>query len=656
MARQNRFFREVEREGDALSHETLRATILEAVRSAYSAVGEDADALADYLLRDVMRREARGISRGTAVLSMWDDLERLSIKIDGTSHSLLAFDFLTDTERCGLDLRGAMQFLTALRDTLARTLKGEALLIAFQETAGPLGGIFHAKADGSWTAVRNDPDGVRLALSIALDGHVLRHPGEHLALLQEDAPASAPLPLRTAFTLCLLAVGHFLESAVKPGHIKALARYYHCLGCLLAHSSMVMAGTLSRELTSDLAEHADWLMRFQITDPLKLLKYFEMHGRPCTLRDYYQMVTDVQDVITPEGLDTLFAYSSDPRVITRAAVAIREHHLTLAWLVSKYQEVRDQTPFTQWVEMVARFGEKAPGILQRIGTGASAFLAACDQIGTSGAITIAQRVQPADASRYVQIHALKVAHPHTEIRALHEYLASGMTETQISTRITTRARFGVPDEFLSRVQSGNDNPERLALRWHFQEALAREPQPWEYAMLAQSEFLDSAKRFGLKRALRKDAEWNERVQHNRVQANARQNDTGAFAPPITAPTPHTVSKPKILQSWARPPRNSPEQRLWVAWRIVRTLAAKGKFGKVNANEDDIRKDVPRDLGTEFSGVWTALIKDEVILLRPGQYTRASLNPVQLARIDEIRAGRCPSETALARFVNEAKSS
>ncbi|MBI2551798.1 hypothetical protein HYW17_00650 [Candidatus Uhrbacteria bacterium] len=278
------------------------------------------------------------------------------------------------------------------------------------------------------------------------------------------------------------------------------------------------------------------------------------------------------------------------------------------------------------------------------------FFSACSQIGVNRAYAIARRVKPADVKTYRALDTLRRAHPGTPIRVLHDYLKRGFDAAGIALCCATARDYGIPHRWLVDANLGARTPATLALTYRFERELKRAPALWESDLLAYPDFLNEARRRGLKRALRGNGEWTTQVLERwavRQRGSHRANAPATGDPePKAAPPSPLISRPR--------PENPRELRFWVAWRIVRRMWAGRQFGAANVNPEDQRaRNLPSDLIGLFDEAFAALVKDSVILTRGGIYVRSSLNPEKLGIIHAIRNYQIPPDTALARWVERA---
>lgn len=640
---------------DDMSAEDIRAFLNEAVRrDCLEMEDEWVERFVAYLEREIGRRIASGAQKGRVALTVGKDLRRLAVARDhGIETRMSPLDLFEDAERLGLGLRDVIVPLCALRDALARQFHGDELLSVLQMGIYALGSMFGADADAMELAQllrANSRRAMEIAVAVAVEhqsGH--NHPRMSHALLSE-ALSPRVADFRAALPDALGGILALATRGVRYGEILSLAKFFRCAHCVYEMGVTIVTGNIATNIVRELAQNTHWLYAKAV--PLAavraIMEWRRQHNPPFGFRETVELFREITDVIVfPTGLETLLRYTSNPLVLRAAGDALRAHQLTLTWLVAGYRDCERKIPFEKYVRAVQKFGERAKTLVRIGGDNPAVFLEACAQIGVNRACAIARRVRPAQAEIYRALNTLQRAHPLTPLRALHVYLERGFDTDKIALCARTHERYGVAHQWLADITPGAHTAETLALTYQFQRAMGRKPAAWETDLLANEEFLEEARCRGLKRALRGNGEWYERILarrgRNRSPGNHRAPESTEPAP---ANAPHIVNRPR--------PEDPRALRLWVAWRIVKRMWAGRQFGAANVSPEDQRaRNLPRDLIGMFGEAYAALVKDGVILTRGGIYTRSSLNPERLAVIHGILAYRISPNTALARWIERA---
>lgn len=650
-----RFFKEAAARADDYDDSRIFEALKSGVQKQFSssAPPEMVEEMTQFFFREVKRRVTAKVGSGQATMDVFDEIDRPSIRVDGASKTFTPFSFYLQAERCGVHLTAANNLILQIRAALRENFSGEEFFNKWGEVTSACAVIFDKSLDDAPPILlRNNPQAIRLATSLAVDGTLSKnHP--HPVDFNKDYESSLDLRVRANCKL----VSIFLTNGVSLREIKSLQKYFECMGCLIHFVQALEGGHISPQLIHDLTSNISFLKSKKIEpqSATRFLQLFERHGRPFSFADYLRLIEMVGAIIDPSNMDMILSYTRDPASIEHIGMVLKKEEVTLSWLLAKYDEICGQPSFDQWVTMVERFGEQAFPLAARVRDRAGPFLDSCRVIGDEYARAITRLIVPATVDEYVCLHVFQTEYPQISWEVRVRYAASKSSLESVKIRLQTNERYKIPHDWLLATSDKNENPEALALTWLFEKDLNRKPTSAEFFMLASEEFIHEARRRGLKKSLRKHDHW---IDH--IHANHRVEEE-AEAPPESVPL--AIEREKAVNSAPAPageeifqltwpePEDPCERRLWVGWRVIKTLWRKRKIGRVGSHLEDVRRDVPRSLGRELDEAVEALRRDGIFLITDRSFRQISLNPDRMDLIKEILARRLPTVGFFADWVN-----
>lgn len=636
---------------DTMVFEALRSGVKKQFSSAPPEIVEE---MARFFFREVKRRVTTKVGAGQATMDVFDEIDRTAIRVDGTAVTHTPFSLYLEAERCGVYLTAVNNLILQIRAALRGQFSDRELYDNLAEATSACELIFYESADETpLTNLRNNPEAIRLTTSLAVDGTL---PKGHQHPDAEEYKSS----IKIRVIHHCRSVSAFLAHGIALREIKSLQKYLQCTVCLIHFAQHLEEGHISPELIHELVSNISFV-KLKGIDPQKavhLLKLFEKHGKPCSFSDYIRLIETVGETISPEVMETILSYTHDPNTIKNIANVLAKGEATLIWLLTKYHEMRGQLSLDQWIHIADRFGEEAHPLAVRVGDRAGQFLDGCKAIGDEQARAIVKHMVPATTDEYICLSVFQTEYPQTPWEVRARYATSKLDLEMVRIRLMTHERYKISHDWLLATSSSeNPEAEALALTWLFERDLNRMPTSTELTLLASEEFIHDARRRGLRQLLRKHAGWIDHVHANhRVRAEETEASAPEAAPPAVErdrtvrPAP---AAPDLQLTWPEP-TDLCERRIWIGWRIIKTLWQKRKIGGVYALFENIRKDVPRHLGRELDEAVQALQDDGIFLITERGRHQISLNPDRMDFIQEILARRLPAAGFFTNWVNAAR--
>lgn len=652
-----RSYREAAERADNFDDSKILIALRSGIQKQFSsAPPEIIEEMTQFFFREVQRRVTTKVGLGQATIDIFDEIDRIAITVNGTPSTSIPLSLYLQAERCGIHLTAVNNLICQIRAVLRGKFLDEKLYDNFAEATAACEYIFHESADETpFTHLRNNPEAIRLATSLAVDETLSEdheHPGDFREEYQSSLKVRALHNYRT--------VSIFLAHGISLREIKSLQKYFECIGCLICFGQNLEEGHISSELIHDLTSNIAFL-KLKSIEPhtaIHFLELFEKHGKPFDFTDYIRLIEAVGETIGPSVMETILSYTHNPDTIGSIGRVLKKGEVTLTWLLTKHNEMCGRLSFDQWIHMADRFGEGAYPLAVRVGDRVGQFLDGCRIIGDEHARAIVRHMVPATADEYVCLHMFQTEYPQTSWEVRAGYAASKLPLERVKIRLVTHEQYRVPHDWLLAVGNGDENPEALALAWLFERDLNRKPTPAELTFLTSEEFIHEARHRGLKKSLRKNTGWMDHVHDKHcVRAETAKIPISAAAPPAVemeeAVRPAPALEEDFQLTWPEP-TDLCERRIWIGWRIIKTLWQKRKIGGVYALFENIRKDVPRHLGRELDEAVQALQDDGIFLITERGRHKISLNPDRMDFIQEILARRLPAAGFFTNWVNAAR--